>query len=283
MFKAALPPDTRAVGHGDRRAPQGVSSAPAKPLSGPYAAMAGVAGQRSSAAPPVALPPTVTERSAAAASSRSAGGLSERQRPASQPAEKRIVQQRHSDQVDWGTEYNLVKEPLHLGHIASPHPDSAIRKVGKHMPAGGMKDLWNMRNRGNYPLRTVTGETTFGHTDTAWSPLSAATADVRFGHLGNSWSSLGCSQTLGSTGGFGRSKTMRSPSAAKGAPNFKDKLTATSSSYGWQPGGENAEWSRPGTFTNGQPWKHGIYQSAVTKYYHNQKITGSDNAMRLIL
>lgn len=249
--------------------------------------MAGVAGRR---AAPAAEPPIVTERSVAEASTRSrqssrgllnAEELSAQSRTASVPAEQR-VQQRHSDKVDWGSQHNLVKEPMHLGHLAAPHPDSAIRGLGKNMPPKCMKDLWKMRDRKAYPVGTSSGEAQFRATDSHLSTLSLAAADVRFGHLGNSWSPLGRSQTLGAAD-FGRSRTMRSPAMSHQSSGLKDHLTTTSSSIGWRPGGQGAEWSNPGTFHDGQSWKHGITQSPVTNYFHNQQATGMENAMRLIL
>jgi len=244
--------------------------------------MAGVAGH--TGAPPVTSEmPILTERSPVEAptSRGEVDCLSERLRPSSQPAERRI-QHRFSDRVNWGTEHNLVAEPAHLGHIMAPHPDSAVRKEARHIPSKCMKDLWRMRDRGSYPLRASAGERGFQTMDSACSGLLTAASDARFGHLGNTWSSFSRSESLGSTG-FSRSQTLRSPTTSRSGLCMKDRMMSSSSSIGWIPGTEGAEWSTPGSFTNGQPWKHGIHQSAVTNYVHNQKMSGMENAMRLIL
>lgn len=243
--------------------------------------MAGVAGQRLSTAPPMAEPPTVTDRSAAAASTRrsqvGAPPLNEQLRPASQPAQGRM-QHRRVDRVDWGTEYNLVAEPLHQGHVMAPHPDSAVRKVGKHVPSRCMKDLWKMRDR----CCPVAPQRSLPATESASSTaLGLLASDVRFAHLGNSWSSFGSFDTGGS-GTLTRSRTMRSPAAARRGIASRESLTTTSTSIGWRPGSEGADWSTAANF-NRRDWNHGIQQSQVTNFYHHQKMSGMENAMRLIL
>jgi hypothetical protein len=244
-------------------------------LSGPYAAMAGVAG-KSLSSPPTAEPPTATERSclgSVRASSRQ--GKSDEAGSLTQPL-KQDKRYNVSDRVNWGSEHHLVKDPKHLGHIMAPDPESAVRKLGKRMPPNSMKDLWRLRDRGTYPARASAGETLFNHTDTPDSALLAAAYENKFSHFGNSWSSLNRAQSAGSIG-FTRSQSFRSPTNLKGTL-MNDAHHKASTSIGWRPGAEDSHWSSPADFKHGQPWKNGLYESPVTKYFHNHIATGMVNA-----
>mmetsp|Transcript_79280 Transcript_79280/g.123680 ORF Transcript_79280/g.123680 Transcript_79280/m.123680 type:complete len:258 (-) Transcript_79280:77-850(-) len=244
-------------------------------LSGPYAAMAGVAG-KILLSPPVAEPPTITERSCAnsvKASSRQ--GRFDELRSATQQTQQ-TKRFRYSDRVEWGAEHRLVKDPKHLGHIMAPDPESAVRKLGKCMPSKSMKDLWRLRDRGSYPVRASSAEQSFNATSTPESALLAAAFDPKFSHFGNSWTPLSRSQSAGSVG-FTRERTMRSPNASKGLLE-REEHVRTSTSIGWRPGSQDSQWSSPCNFIDAQPWKHGLSESKGTKYVHNQIMSGMVNA-----
>jgi hypothetical protein len=164
----------------------------------------------------------------------------------------------------------------------APHPESGIRKTGRHIPSRSLKDLWKMRERCGPPV----GDRSMQASEhvSSETALSLAATDVRFGYLGSSFSSFGRGDGLGSTGSLSRSRTLRNPNVARRNLGFTDKHAKTSTSIGWQPGNEGAEWSTAIDVNNGRTMKkNGIKQSPVTNYIHNQKMTGMENAMRLIL